>query len=53
MLEPTTSVSGARPGVVAHHDDAAREHDYDRKSAFGNSIAASTRRAGAAGSWSA
>ncbi len=35
MLEWTTSTSGARLGVIVHHDDAAREYAYDRKSPFG------------------
>jgi hypothetical protein len=35
MLEWTTSAPGARLGLILHHDDAAREFAYDRKSAFG------------------
>ncbi len=35
MLEWTTSGPGARLGVIVHHDDAAREYAYDRKSPFG------------------
>jgi hypothetical protein len=35
MLEWTTSGPGARLGLIVHHDDAAREHAYDRRSAFG------------------
>jgi phosphoserine phosphatase len=35
MLEWTTAGSGARLGVLVHHDDAARETAYDRASAFG------------------
>lgn len=35
MLEWTTAGSGARLGVLVHHDDAAREYAYDRKSNFG------------------
>ena len=35
MLEWTTSGSGARLGVIVHHDDADREFAYDRKSPFG------------------
>jgi hypothetical protein len=35
MLEWTTSAPGARLGVLLHHDDAAREFAYDRKSHFG------------------
>jgi hypothetical protein len=35
MLEWTTAAPGARLGVIVHHDDAAREYAYDRKSPFG------------------
>ena len=35
MLEWTTSAPGARLGVLVHHDDAAREFAYDRKSHIG------------------
>ena len=35
MLEWTTRASGARLGVLVHHDDAGREYAYDRKSPFG------------------
>lgn len=35
MLEWTTSGDGARFGLIVHHDDAAREAAYDRKSHFG------------------
>jgi len=35
MLEWTTSRDGARFGLIVHHDDAAREVAYDRKSHFG------------------
>jgi phosphoserine phosphatase len=35
MLEWTTAGSGRRLGILVHHDDAAREFAYDRKSAFG------------------
>lgn len=35
MLEWTTSGDGARLGMIVHHDDAAREAAYDRKSHFG------------------
>jgi hypothetical protein len=35
MLEWTTSAPGARLGLIVHHDDAAREFAYDRKSAIG------------------
>jgi haloacid dehalogenase-like hydrolase len=35
MLEWTTAGGGARLGVFVHHDDAAREYAYDRKSHFG------------------
>jgi phosphoserine phosphatase len=35
MLEWTTGAPGARLGVIVHHDDAAREYAYDRKSPFG------------------
>jgi phosphoserine phosphatase len=35
MLEWTTAGGGARLGVLVHHDDAAREVAYDRKSHIG------------------
>ncbi|MBJ3775964.1 HAD family hydrolase [Acuticoccus mangrovi] len=35
MLEWTTSADGRRLGMIVHHDDAAREFAYDRKSHFG------------------
>ncbi len=35
MLEWTTASGGARLGMIVHHDDAAREYAYDRKSHFG------------------
>lgn len=35
MLDYVTSGSGARLGLVVHHDDAEREYSYDRKSSFG------------------
>ena len=35
MLEWTTSGSGARLGVLVHHDDAVREFAYDRHSSIG------------------
>ncbi|MBL4600427.1 MAG: haloacid dehalogenase-like hydrolase [Rhizobiaceae bacterium] len=35
MLEWTTSASGARFGLLVHHDDAKREYAYDRKSHIG------------------
>jgi phosphoglycolate phosphatase-like HAD superfamily hydrolase len=35
MLEWTTAGSGARLGLLLHHDDAARETAYDRESHFG------------------
>ncbi len=35
MLEWTTSGSGARLGMLIHHDDAVREFAYDRHSPFG------------------
>jgi len=35
MLEWTTWGPGARLGLIVHHDDAAREFAYDRKSPFG------------------
>jgi hypothetical protein len=35
MLEWTTSAPGARLGVLVHHDDAAREFEYDRASRIG------------------
>jgi hypothetical protein len=35
MLEWTTAAAGARLGLIVHHDDAAREYAYDRKSPFG------------------
>jgi len=35
MLEWTTSGSGARFGMIVHHDDAGREWAYDRQAATG------------------
>jgi phosphoserine phosphatase len=35
MLEWATAGGGARLGMLVHHDDAAREYAYDRKSHFG------------------
>ncbi len=35
MLEWATAVGGARLGMIVHHDNAADEYAYDRKSAFG------------------
>jgi hypothetical protein len=35
MLEWTTGSKGARFGLIVHHDDAAREWAYDRKSHIG------------------
>ena len=35
MLDYVTSGSGARLGLIVHHDDAEREYSYDRKSSFG------------------
>jgi len=35
MLEWTTAGGGARLGMLVHHDDAAREYAYDRKSHIG------------------
>jgi hypothetical protein len=35
MLEWTTAGDGARLGMIVHHDDAAREYAYDRKSHIG------------------
>ena len=35
MLEWTTAGSGARLGLLVHHDDAAREFAYDRQSPIG------------------
>jgi hypothetical protein len=35
MLDWTTSGSGARLGMIVHHDDAAREVAYDRESTVG------------------
>ena len=35
MLEWTTSATGARFGLIVHHDDAAREYAYDRASSVG------------------
>jgi hypothetical protein len=40
MLEWTTSVPGARLGMIVHHDDAVREYAYDRDTAFGRLEAA-------------
>jgi len=38
MLQWTTSAPGARLGVIVHHDDAAREFAYDRKSHIGQLV---------------
>ena len=35
MLDWVTSASGARLGLIVHHDDAEREFAYDRKSHIG------------------
>jgi len=35
MLEYTTGMPGPRLGLIVHHDDAAREYAYDRKSSMG------------------
>jgi hypothetical protein len=35
MLEWTTRASGARLGLIVHHDDGEREFAYDRKSLVG------------------
>jgi phosphoserine phosphatase len=35
MLEWTTAGTGARLGLIVHHDDAEREYAYDRKSPMG------------------
>ena len=35
MLQWTTAGSGARLGMLVHHDDAAREYAYDRNSSIG------------------
>lgn len=35
MLQWTTAGSGARLGMIVHHDDAAREYAYDRNSSIG------------------
>ena len=35
MLEWTTTGSGARFGLIVHHDDAKRAYAYDRKSSIG------------------
>jgi hypothetical protein len=35
MLEYTTSGAGPRLGLILHHDDAAREYAYDRRSPVG------------------
>ena len=35
MLEWTAAGSGARFALLVHHDDAAREYAYDRKSSIG------------------
>ena len=35
MLEYVTSGPGPRLGLIVHHDDAAREYAYDRKSPIG------------------
>ena len=38
MIEWTTTGDGARLGVLIHHDDAAREVAYDRKSHIGKLV---------------
>jgi hypothetical protein len=38
MLEWTTAGDGPRLGVIVHHDDAAREYAYDRKSHIGRLV---------------
>ena len=48
MLEWTTRESGARLGVIVHHDDAEREFAYDRKSHVGQ-LARGLDEAGARG----
>jgi len=48
MLEWTTRASGARLGVIVHHDDAEREFAYDRKSHVGQ-LARGLDEAGARG----
>ncbi len=35
MLEYVTAGSGARLGLILHHDDAEREYSYDRATRFG------------------
>ena len=35
MLQWTTGGPGKRFGLIVHHDDAAREYAYDRKSPIG------------------
>jgi hypothetical protein len=35
MLQYTTTGSGARLGMIVHHDDAVREYSYDRDSHVG------------------
>ncbi len=35
MLEWTTAGTGARLGLIVHHDDAVREYAYDRESHVG------------------
>ncbi len=35
MLEWTTAAAGPRLGLIVHHDDAVREHAYDRESHIG------------------
>ena len=40
MLEWTTGAPGARLGLIVHHDDAAREWAYDRRSPVGRLDAA-------------
>jgi hypothetical protein len=35
MLQYTTTGSGARLGMIVHHDDAVREYAYDRDSHVG------------------
>jgi len=54
MLEWTTSATGARLGVLVHHDDAAREFTYDRTSHVGRLVRGLDEGpARGAGPWSA
>jgi phosphoglycolate phosphatase-like HAD superfamily hydrolase len=40
MLEWTTAGTGARLGLIVHHDDAEREYAYDRAATFGRLVRA-------------